>query len=113
MDARKWVDEKLRRIAEMPEILSHTDASSFNCGFNAGYKQAVLDLDRLLESPNKDENKMTFDQCEELIEGIHHIATHLSDISGVMMDVSETIAMQSLADGEVVEAIKDIANAMS
>ena len=57
MDIRGWVDKKLKGIAEKPEILSHSDPASFNCGFNSGYKQAVFEVNRLLERQNKDENK--------------------------------------------------------
>jgi len=43
-----WVDRKLAEIAErLPEII-HSDPASFSCGFNAGYKQAVTDLAKIL-----------------------------------------------------------------
>jgi hypothetical protein len=44
-----WITEKLRNIADKLPTLIHTEPASFACGYNTGYKQAILDLDRFLE----------------------------------------------------------------
>lgn len=44
-----WIDSKLAEIANKLPALVYQDAASFSCGYNAGYKQAVLDLERHLE----------------------------------------------------------------
>jgi hypothetical protein len=49
MTLQDWIDEKIADIAKKLPTLVHTDAASFSCGFNTGYKQALLDLDRFLE----------------------------------------------------------------
>jgi len=46
---RNWIDEKLLEIASKLPTLVHTDPASFACGHNMGYKQALLDLDNLIE----------------------------------------------------------------
>lgn len=45
-----WIDKKLAEIAEKLPNLVHQDPASFSCGFNAGYKQCLLELSRKLES---------------------------------------------------------------
>tara|TARA_R110000868_G_scaffold161317_2_gene391535 strand:+ start:6390 stop:6572 length:183 start_codon:yes stop_codon:yes gene_type:complete len=54
MNTREWIDEKLCEIAAKLPSLVHSDPASFSCGFNSGYKQAVLDLDRLLQEQEID-----------------------------------------------------------
>ena len=49
MTTQQWVDSKLADIATKLPTLVHTEPASFSCGFNTGYKQAMLDLDRFLE----------------------------------------------------------------
>lgn len=43
-----WIDGKLAEIANKLPSLVHQDAASFACGFNTGYKQALLDLERIM-----------------------------------------------------------------
>lgn len=43
-----WIDGKLAEIANKLPSLVHQDAASFACGYNTGYKQALLDLERLM-----------------------------------------------------------------
>ena len=45
----EWINEKFAEIALRLPMLVHTDPASFSCGFNTGYKQAMIDLDRFLE----------------------------------------------------------------
>ena len=41
---QEWIGTKFKEIAEkLPEQV-HEDSASFSCGYNVGYKQAVLDL---------------------------------------------------------------------
>lgn len=44
-----WIDKKMSEIAQKLPTLVHTEPSSFACGFNMGYKQALLDLEHHLE----------------------------------------------------------------
>ena len=44
-----WISEKLQEIAHKLPNLVHSDPASFACGFNSGYKQAMLDLNRFIE----------------------------------------------------------------
>jgi len=49
MSLQDWIDSKFAVIANKLPILVHTEPASFSCGYNMGYKQAMLDLDRFLE----------------------------------------------------------------
>lgn len=49
MILQDWLNDNLSEIARKLPTLVHTEPASFSCGFNTGYKQAMLDLDRLLE----------------------------------------------------------------
>lgn len=49
MIIQDWLNDNLSEIARKLPTLVHTEPASFSCGFNTGYKQALLDLDRLLE----------------------------------------------------------------
>jgi hypothetical protein len=49
MSLQDWIDTKIAEIAKKLPTLVHTEPASFSCGFNTGYKQAMLDLDRFLE----------------------------------------------------------------
>jgi hypothetical protein len=45
-----WIDEELREISLKLPTLVHNDPSSFSCGYNAGYKGALLDLGKFMDS---------------------------------------------------------------
>lgn len=49
MILQDWLNDNLSEIAKKLPTLVHTEPASFSCGFNTGYKQAMLDLDRFLE----------------------------------------------------------------
>lgn len=49
MYIQDWTRDKLKEIAGRLPTFVHSDPSSFACGFNAGYKLALLDLDNLIE----------------------------------------------------------------
>ena len=49
MTTQEWIDNGFAKVAEKLPNLVHTEPASFACGFNTGYKQAMLDLDRFLE----------------------------------------------------------------
>ncbi len=53
MNIQEWIDSKLAEIATRLPTLVDADPASFSCGFNVGYKQAMLDLDRLLQDEDK------------------------------------------------------------
>lgn len=44
-----WVKAKLKEVAERLPQAAHDDPASFACGYNTGYKQALLDLERWLD----------------------------------------------------------------
>jgi hypothetical protein len=49
MSLQDWIDSKLAVIADKLPTLVNTEPASFSCGYNTGYKQAILDLDKFLE----------------------------------------------------------------
>lgn len=49
MELQNWIDKKLQEISLKLPSLVHQDPSSFSCGYNSGFKSALLELDRLLE----------------------------------------------------------------
>jgi hypothetical protein len=49
MSLQDWIDAKFAGIAEKLPQLVHTEPASFACGYNTGYKQALLELDRFLQ----------------------------------------------------------------
>lgn len=40
----QWIDNKLSDLATRLPSLVHSEPASFACGYNAGYKNALLDL---------------------------------------------------------------------
>lgn len=44
MKLQEWIDKRLKYIAELLPQLQHEDPASFACGYNAGYKNALLDM---------------------------------------------------------------------
>lgn len=53
MIIQDWTAQKLREIADKLPTLVHTEPASFSCGYNVGYKQAILDLERIIENGSK------------------------------------------------------------
>ena len=49
MHIQDWINGKYKEISSKLPTLVHDDPASFSCGFNVGYKQALLDLDCLIE----------------------------------------------------------------
>ena len=49
IEVQQFINQKLAEVAERLPSLVHTEPASFSCGFNTGYKQALLDLDKRLE----------------------------------------------------------------
>jgi hypothetical protein len=49
MSLQDWIDQKIAEIAKKLPTLVHTEPASFSCGYNMGYKQAMLDLDNFLQ----------------------------------------------------------------
>ncbi len=49
MSLQDWIDNKFADIADKLPQLVHTEPASFACGYNTGYKQALLELDRFLQ----------------------------------------------------------------
>ncbi len=48
---QQWLDDRLADIATKLPKLVLIDPASFSCGYNTGYKQCLLDLDRFIEEP--------------------------------------------------------------
>jgi hypothetical protein len=54
MSSQEWIDSKLAEIAnKLPEQI-HKDPASFACGYNSGYKGAILDLERFLRRSDEE-----------------------------------------------------------
>lgn len=49
MYIQDWINNKYKEIAVKLPTLVHTEPASFSCGFNTGYKQALLDLENQIE----------------------------------------------------------------
>jgi hypothetical protein len=49
MYIQDWINDKHKEIAGKLPTLVHTEPASFSCGFNTGYKQALRDLENLIE----------------------------------------------------------------
>jgi len=62
-----WADAKMSYIAKKMPSLVHTEPSSFACGFNMGYKQALLDLENHLENKGL-YDRLNKHQCEQATE---------------------------------------------
>jgi hypothetical protein len=45
----QWIDNKLAQVATSLPSSIHQDPASFSCGYNVGYKSALLDLEKELE----------------------------------------------------------------
>lgn len=59
MNLQNWIDTKLADIAMTLPSQVLENPSSFKCGFNMGYKQAMLDLDRKLEESIQEQIQTT------------------------------------------------------
>jgi hypothetical protein len=46
----QWIDSKLSDITNKLPTLVHQDAASFACGYNTGYKAALVDLEKQLDA---------------------------------------------------------------
>ncbi len=46
----QWIDGKIADIANKLPTLVHQDAASFACGYHTGYRTALFDLERKLDS---------------------------------------------------------------
>lgn len=49
MFIQDWINHKLKDIAEKLPTLVHTEPASFSCGYNAGYKKCLIDLEIIIE----------------------------------------------------------------
>ena len=45
----RWIVDKFADIAAKLPTLVHTEPASFSCGYNTGYKQCLLDIERFFE----------------------------------------------------------------
>lgn len=50
-----FINDKLAEITKRLPELVHENPASFSCGFNAGYKAALLDLSRIMENKKHDQ----------------------------------------------------------
>lgn len=46
----QWIVDKFADIAAKLPTLVHTEPASFACGYNTGYKQCLLDLERFFQA---------------------------------------------------------------
>lgn len=58
MTIDEWLNEKLKEVAERLPTLVHQDPASFACGYNSGYKSALIEMQDILnkETPHYFEN---------------------------------------------------------
>lgn len=54
IELQQWIDKKLECIAQKLPNKAHTEPASFSCGYNVGYKQCLLDLERAKYRPYSD-----------------------------------------------------------
>jgi len=47
-----WIDGKIADIANKLPTLVYKNPGSFSCGYNTGYKTALLDLERFMNDAN-------------------------------------------------------------
>ena len=47
-----WIDSKLAEIVNKLPSLIEQNPAGFECGYNAGYQQALLDLERFMNDAN-------------------------------------------------------------
>lgn len=52
---QKWIGTKLQEISQKLPNKIHENPASFACGYNTGYKQAVLDLQNFIVHEVKNE----------------------------------------------------------
>ena len=48
MTIELWIDEKLTEIGDKIKEITHDNPASFSCGYNVGYRQAILDLQNFI-----------------------------------------------------------------
>lgn len=49
MDLNNWINNKLIEISQKLPDQVHVNPASFACGYNMGYKQALLDFQNFIE----------------------------------------------------------------
>lgn len=49
-ELQDWIADRFKDIAEKLPTLVHTEPASFACGYNAGYKRALIELEEQLEA---------------------------------------------------------------
>ena len=50
---QEWINERIEEISKRLPKQVHEDPASFACGYNIGYKQAVLDLQNFIVHEEK------------------------------------------------------------
>jgi hypothetical protein len=55
-EVKHWINEQLQIISHKLPTLVHENPASFACGYNMGYKQCLLTLDRILEDKGREIN---------------------------------------------------------
>lgn len=48
----EWIYSKLKEVADILPSSVHDDPEGFSCGFNTGYKHALLDLNNFIQEKN-------------------------------------------------------------
>ncbi len=58
MTIDEWLNEKLKEVAGRLPTLVHQDPASFACGYNSGYKSALIEMQDILnkQTPHYFEN---------------------------------------------------------
>ena len=63
-----WIDSKIAEIANKLPSLVHTNPASFSCGFNTGYKQAMLDLEHFMNEIKEFPKEFEFIYHKNILE---------------------------------------------
>jgi hypothetical protein len=67
MKLTSWINNKIIKISKELPLLVLDNPKSFDCGFNIGYKHAMLDLSSHLNNDDKD---ISFYHCRHCSEDI-------------------------------------------
>lgn len=70
MNIQDWINDKFEEIASKLPTLEHTEPASFSCGFNVGYKQALLDLERYMEYGDLVHKSKVKEKCQHDSDGL-------------------------------------------
>jgi hypothetical protein len=48
MDIKEWIYNKFSEVSERMETLVHSEPASFACGYNVGYRQCLIEIEKMI-----------------------------------------------------------------